>query len=317
MAETKTKPAATTAVATAPPSSSQIAPEKLNELARQCQDAIAQGSREIGTALVVAVAIQELRKAVVPLVPRIRPLMGTNLGFRTDRDTGDKSYSDAQVADVLVEAVGRGLRWTGNEFNIISGRCYITKEGYTRLVSELPDLTDLELTPSVPRTQAGGAVIKYLATWRINGTKYNMTREIPVRLNAGMGADAAIGKATRKMLASIHARVTGSALSYSDSEGEEVVAITVEERPAPQAAPSPATPPPAQTPAADPVLNETAFDALFHGKKDITWEECIQKLNDAQGTAWDAATPWEEMTEPARAKLVEIVSEYPDATAGA
>lgn len=197
--------------------------ERLGELAERCALAVTAAKGKIAETLALAEAVQELRKAVLPLVPRIRPLIGSPLGFRTDRDTSDKGpYPDAVVADVLVEAVGRGLRWTGNEFNVIGGRLYTTKEGYSRLVGELPGLSDLELTPAVPRMGDGGAVVKYKATWKLDGAAQSLEREIPTRLNAGMGADAAIGKATRKMLASVHARVTGSTHSFADSDAEDL-----------------------------------------------------------------------------------------------
>lgn len=197
--------------------------EKLNQLAERCRDAVALAKGMIAETFTLALAVQELRGAIVPLVPQIRPLVGTSLGFRTDRDTGDKpAYPDAVIADCLVEATARGLRWTGNEMNIIGGRCYTTKEGYARLVSDLPGLSDLELTPAVPRMGDGGAVVKYRATWKQDGKPMLIERDIPTRLNAGMGADGAIGKATRKILAAVHARVTGSLQSFADADAEDV-----------------------------------------------------------------------------------------------
>ena len=61
------------------------------------------------------------------------------------------------------ETVLRGVRIVGNEFNIISGRPYITKEGFSRLVREWPGLTELRLMPGVPATQANRALIAYRA----------------------------------------------------------------------------------------------------------------------------------------------------------
>lgn len=208
-----------------PPAGALVPTEKLNELAENVRKAAVEAATgKIACTLALAEAVQDLRKVVVGLVPRIRPLIGTALGFRTDRDKSDKlpPYSEDVIADCMIEAVARGLRWTGNEFNIIGAKCYTTKEGYTRLVLELPGLTDLDDTPGLPRMAEGGAVVPYKATWKLNGVSQSIERSIPVRLNSGMGADGALGKARRKLLAAIHGRVTGSVQSLADSDAEDV-----------------------------------------------------------------------------------------------
>ena len=159
-------------------------------------------------ALTLAEGIQALRAAVRPLIGRIMPIQNSPLGFLTDKKDG--GYPEAVVMECLIEATLRGVYPVSNEFNIIAGRCYVTKAGYARLVRELPGLTDLKLVPGVPRMSAGGAVVPFRAGWRLNGRADAIEREIPVRLNTGMGVDGAIGKATRKMLASVYAQVTGS-----------------------------------------------------------------------------------------------------------
>lgn len=163
----------------------------------------------------LAKCVGELRAFIFQLVPAIRPLVGTHLGFRTD-----KPYSDDVVADCLTEAVIHDVRWVGNEMNIIAGRMYRTKEHYTRKVGELPGLTDLDPVPSIPRltSDGAGAIVHYKATWKLNGVPQTIDRDFAIRVNNGMGADAITGKATRKMLAAIHARVTGSAQSMVDIE---------------------------------------------------------------------------------------------------
>ena len=167
--------------------------------------------------LKLAEGMGELRSRLMPLMDRVLPLAGSALGFKAD-----KQYPADVICEALIEATLRGVYPVGNEWNIIQGRCYITKEGYTRLVRELPGLTDLRLMPGVPRIQPGGAVVPYKATWRLDGKAQSIERQIPVKLNTGMGADGALGKATRKMLASIYAQCTGSYQSEAEDDAADL-----------------------------------------------------------------------------------------------
>jgi hypothetical protein len=114
----------------------------------------------------------------------------------------------------------RGLTLHGNQWNIIGGRCYITKEGMRIIVGNLPGLTDLNLSPSIPQFTGIGAVLDFRATWKIEGKPQELTRKIVVKAGPGE-VDLAIGKATRKMLAAVYEKVTGS--SISDGEIEEPI----------------------------------------------------------------------------------------------
>lgn len=207
-------------VATRPPSN-ETSLAQVEELAKKYALSACEARGCFERALVLSEGIMALRQAVKPLLPRILPLMNSQLGFLTDRK-GKEPYPDEVVLECLIEATLRGLYPVGNEWNILAGRAYITKEGYARLVRELPGLTDLKLEPGVPKMLAGGAVVPYRAAWKQSGKGYQLVREIPVRLNAGMGVDGAIGKATRKMLAAIHTRVTGSFLTEGDAEGDDL-----------------------------------------------------------------------------------------------
>lgn len=154
----------------------------------------------------------------------IKELMDCNLGFRTDRAPGtrDKAgnqvapYPDKVVRDCIIEGMLRGANIIGNELNIISARCYLTKEYYERLVREL--VSDLRVVEGVPQMCSGGALVPMRASWVFEGRPDSIDcvktpeedHRIPVRVNAGMGTDAIIGKAYRKLYAKIHRRVTGS-----------------------------------------------------------------------------------------------------------
>lgn len=172
---------------------------------------------DIARAFKLAEGVKQMRALVRGAIDRIMPLQGTKLGFKTDRD--DKGgYSQDVVADIATEALLRGLRLTGNEWNIIAGGFYAAQAGCARLVADLPGLTDLEHAPGVPTMKEGGAIVEYTMTWNLHGKPMSLTRKIPVRVNNGMGADGILGKAKRKMLAAVYERVTGSTLSDGDAD---------------------------------------------------------------------------------------------------
>ena len=220
-----------TEIARAP---SQARPEPANETARALvklldrygPSALATAD-DISRALLIAEGVKAVREVVKQAAASILPLQGSSLGFRTDKDA-QGGYPEAVVVECATEALLRGLRLTGNEWNIIGGRCYVAQAGCARLVSGYPGLTDLEHAPGVPVASNGGAIVEYTMRWRLDGVPMEMTRRIPVRVNANMGMDAILGKAKRKMLAAVYERLTGSVLS----EGEPEEALP----PAPRAA---------------------------------------------------------------------------------
>jgi len=187
---------------------------------------------KMSRALAIADAMQELRQLVTQqMLERVKFLQGTDLGFRTDRDDkGDKGgYPFETLRDVLIEAAVRGYSPAGNEFNIIAGRFYATKNGLERKVREFPGLRDLRLVEGVPQKMSDGALVEYYAEWSLNGRQDEIKccqngasdTRIACRVNAGMGIDAILGKAKRKMLTRIYSRLTGSLQSPGESEQDD------------------------------------------------------------------------------------------------
>jgi hypothetical protein len=206
--------------------------------------------------VVLAHGITQLRKVLDDKLMReiFMPLQGTPLGFVTDRQNakeGPKEYSIAEVRDCMIEAMIAGFRPVGNEINIISGRAYGAKAGYERKVREYPRLTDLRLSPGVPQTSGDrGALVPFRASWKLDGNPMEIVRDvakdadgitrdsrIAVRVNAGMGADAIIGKATRKMLKAIYDMISGSTWTLQDGEIEAIDThgVAIEPTPPPAA----------------------------------------------------------------------------------
>lgn len=166
----------------------------------------------------------------------IKSLMNSPLGFMCDKPNKKDPgvYADEDIISAVTEALMRGLRFTGNEFNIIAARCYPAQAGLMRLVKEFPGLTDLELMPGAPRDSEGQRVVRFAARWKLNGKEMCLRDPngqpgvvIPVIANDFSSADQLIGKATRKALHRIYTMISGSEIP----EGE------VEETPAPKQEP--------------------------------------------------------------------------------
>jgi hypothetical protein len=214
---------------------------KLEAVAEECGLKAVDSAGRFTQAMKLSAGIQALREMLTPaIMARVMSLQNSPLGFLTDHNPATSKpgqvvepYGVEVVRDCLIEATLRGFYPVNNEFNIISSRCYGTKNGYARLVKNFPGLSDLILSPGVP-AMAGekGALVPYSAHWRLNGKPDNIIRKvdketgedtrITVRVNFGMGADAIIGKATRKMLAAIYGKITGSENTMPEGEvGDE------------------------------------------------------------------------------------------------
>jgi hypothetical protein len=205
-------------------------------------------------AIRMAKGMREMRLALTPDFVKhgLLPLAGSTLGFLTDLDSKpvESRYGIEVVRDCAIEAMIRGFNVVGNEFNIIAGRFYGTKNGYSRLVAEFPGLTDLVLQPGVPELKGDrGALVPFVAKWRLNGRadqieckagQDGFDTRIPVKVNSGMGPDAILGKAERKILFRIYQRVNGSSYGATDGEvGEESILAFGEPAPSPVPAGTP------------------------------------------------------------------------------
>jgi len=180
--------------------------------------------------LALGKAMKQLRELVDnDVMNDVMELAESPLGFRTDRDGKDKPYPVDVIKDAVIHCLLRGGNLVGNEFNVISGKCYLTKEYYERQVREL--VNDLRVIEHVPQMANGGALVPMEASWVYEGRhdelKCLKTDEgdarIAVRVNAGMGVDAVLGKAYRKLYARIYRRVTGSHWLESEAETTDTV----------------------------------------------------------------------------------------------
>ena len=194
---------------------------KLEAIVREHSLAVSEQAGRIGAGLTVARGYRRLKEALTEeVMADIMAIQGQPIGFLTDKDV-QGGYSVDEVRNCLIDAAFHGAYASNNEFNIIAGRAYITKNGFARMLREYPGLTDLKIILDVPVMKSGGAIVRSSARWRINGVPDMLMRVIPVRVNRGMGTDAILGKATRKLFAAVYGQLTGSEHTVPEGEVDE------------------------------------------------------------------------------------------------
>lgn len=160
------------------------------------------------------------------LIQRIKTIENTDLGFQTDRKEG---YDIETVRSCVIQAVLTGVKIYGNEFNIICGKLYIAKNGFKGLIYRDKRFTDLVYDIDIPIIQPAEkkAIVSYKATWKFEGKKHSLSHKLTTKWNAGMGDDAVLGKAERKVLAKIWSRSTGSHTSDGEIEIVDIQSSSV------------------------------------------------------------------------------------------
>jgi hypothetical protein len=183
-----------------------------------------EGATCLRRAMLLADAIESLNRAISPeIVAKLVRLQGSKLGFRTDKDR-EGGYDTQTVKRCVIEGLLRGVFPVGNEINIIAGSCYVTKEGYERLVGEIPGLTDLDVIPGVPVLEGGAFRCRVAVRWKMYGLPNSLKgadggegRVFPLIAHGKESVDALQGKARRKALAAVHFLLTKSPQSQADA----------------------------------------------------------------------------------------------------
>lgn len=216
-----------------------MAEQKLELVAKQLNESVTSvlSQRQVlgfEKAYLFAQATSQLKQLLTPeYMKPIMELQGNRLGFKTDKD--DKGgYPEATVKNCLIEAVLTGVQPYGNQFNIIAGNMYITKEGFGYLLAGYEGLS-YTIVPDLPRVKEAAAAVVMTIRWNINNTGWHEQKlDIPIRVNQFMGTDAIIGKATRKARAWLYNNITGSEISdgdASDNDAPKTIPITAKREP--------------------------------------------------------------------------------------
>lgn len=280
------------------------------------------GNTSMAAQVRMAQALSDLLEAVKDpeVMAPLMALQGTSLGFIADRQ-----YRADELAMPIVEARLRGFNLTGGEFAVIKGKFYAAKAGLRRKLTDgttFPTLTDFRDQYGTPDFTPDGksAKIEVSATWRYGKKSDEFKTTLLIRVNDGMGPDAVIGKAERKLCKRVHDIISGintpdvddefvastnpgapgfpstSTIVGSDGKVQRVVNVeTVPEPPpqAPAAGPS-ATPPsvppdaaaaqptPPPTPAPAPAGPQTPLEHVegWMQETGVPWDWIQQKIAD-------------------------------------
>ena len=189
------------------------------------------------------------------------PLMNTRAGFLTDRNPAKAKrgqqpptpYSIPEVRMCLKDAILKGLLPIGNQFNIIAGSVYITREGYTALLSKMG--VKHRIIPSQMPDKNGCAVYSVrIEAATAQGERISYTNEVTLK-RGQYDSDALLqGKAYARSVKSLWTYVSGldsGDVVEDDCVGERVIedgqAQEVTPSPAPQPTPQAAPSPDPQT----------------------------------------------------------------------
>ena len=165
-----------------------------------------------GAAFNAAQIIMLLREALTDEVldTIFMPLMNSKVGFRTDRDGKiNRKTGRVNVAALI------GLRPTGNQFNIISGTMYPTKEGYTSLLKKIGAKYIIDYSqPTVD--QQGFATFTCKINYEYKGDKNSFSVSATVRTDQYSSYDQLRGKAERRAKKALYEYLTGTDYGEAD-----------------------------------------------------------------------------------------------------
>lgn len=201
------------------------------ELARAIDQTAAQYSRALDTAqghfektFLMSKAIVALRRAITDeVMQHILALQGSPNGFKTDKDR-DGGYPAIVVKECLITSLLNGFYPVGNEWNIIAGQFYATKNGWIRKLEEVPGISDINCSPGRIVVQDGQTLVRVALSWRLNGIANQLVdhegkagQVFTVQTLGKPSPDNILGKATAKAYHAAYRKATGSYRTLEDA----------------------------------------------------------------------------------------------------
>jgi len=188
-------------------------------------------ANNVGAAFVAAVVVSKLREALTDEVVNkvFMPLMNTKIGFLTDKPGRDRKtgqvtplYDVETVRLSIIDAVTIGLLPTGNQFNIIAGRMYPTKEGYTHLLKRLGVKYFLDVSYDKGSNQ-NYAEIPVKINYEHDGVKNSFLITATVKKDNYSSHDQLRGKAERRAKKALFEYITGCDFGDADEDSGRTV----------------------------------------------------------------------------------------------
>lgn len=204
-----------------------------DKFALACQTAASLQLQNNATAAFQAVCVVKMmRDALTDQVVRevFEPLMNTKIGFRTDKDPNrprkrkdgtmekPEPYRTAVVRDCIIDAVINGLMPTGNQFNIISGSMYPTREGYAALLKRIGCKYMINFSQDNTPQNPSSAEIRCNISFEYSGEKNGFTMVATVPKDSFSSYDQLKGKADRRAKKALYEYLTGCDLGDADED---------------------------------------------------------------------------------------------------
>ncbi|MBO8467188.1 MAG: hypothetical protein IAB99_05425 [Bacteroidetes bacterium] len=202
--------------------------EAQNKFISACQQA--QGleiTDNMGAAFLAANVVNSLRDALTDEVMKrvFMPLMNKKIGFLTDRDPSRPTkdgkaitpYPVDVVRNCIIDAAFIGLLPTGNQFNIIAGVMYPTKEGYTALLKKIGVKYIIQKTPMQDISEKCAAV-SCKVSYSFNGENNSFSIIATIKKDSYSSMDQILGKAERKAKKALFEYITGCDFGDADEQ---------------------------------------------------------------------------------------------------
>lgn len=169
-------------------------------------------------AVAMACGLVELQAAMSDdVVAVLMALQGNPMGFRSD-----KVYPPETVKACAISALLSGAYLVDDEWQIISGQCYLGQRYFLRKLREYPGVTDLEVVVEIPEQITPTLLyVSGLARCRVNGIevavyakKSEKHGDSRIAVTAYKGdLDQAQGKARKRLAQRLYERIAGVVIS--------------------------------------------------------------------------------------------------------
>lgn len=163
------------------------------------------------------------------------PLMNKRIGFLTDRNgkTNNRGqtkplYTKEVVRTSIVDAICFGLEPRNNQFNIIAGNMYPTKEGYSHLLRKLGAKHVLTVGQDLSAVDSNFAQMQVIIGYEYKGEKSKLTITTNVKKDSYSSYDQLKGKAEKRGKKALYEFLTG--IDLGDNDGDYQEAQVVDEK---------------------------------------------------------------------------------------